>query len=158
MDMAGGPKDELKGLEIEKVLREYDQALTIGHHTDTIIHEVTAIVWGANTLLLGFILEVPCNPKEQILVVVAAFVGIFISVYVPWVHHWTKKSQSVAYDVSKQIETDISLTHRLHTRIAEIYPKWKPGLKAVWVLTGVFILAWGCVLWHAFACLSRNES
>lgn len=152
------PNDELKNnIEIEKVLHEYDQALAIGHHTDTIIHEVTAIVWGANTLLLGFILEVPCKPKGQILVIVAAIVGVFMSAYVPWIHHWAKKSQGVAYEVSRQIETDISLTHRLHTRISEIYPKWKPGLKAVWVLTGIFVLAWVGVLWHAFACLCRND-
>jgi hypothetical protein len=157
MDGSDGPKVELKnGMEIEKALCEYDQALEVGHHTDTIIHEVTAIVWGANTLLLGFILEVPCKPKSQILVIVAAVVGVFMSVYVPWVHHWTKKSQRIAYGVCRQIETELSLPHRLHTTINEIYPKWRPGLKAVWLLTVVFVLAWVGVLCNAFACLCRD--
>src|SRR5882724_771642 len=124
MDESNGSENESKNdLEIEKALRQYDQALQIGHHTDTIIHEVTAIVWGANTLLLGFILEVPCMREEQILVIVAAIVGVFMSVYVPCVHHWTKKSQGVAYRVSRKIEIDLSLPYRLHTGIAEIYPR-----------------------------------
>jgi hypothetical protein len=49
----------------EKLLHEYDQALQIAQHSDTIIYGVTAIVWGANTLLLGFILEVPCEFKSK---------------------------------------------------------------------------------------------
>ena len=49
MDESNGSENESKNdLEIEKALRQYDQALQIGHHTDIIIHEVTAIVWGAN--------------------------------------------------------------------------------------------------------------
>lgn len=158
MDGSDGPKVELKnGIEIEKALCEYDQALEIGHHTDTIIHEVTAIVWGANTLLLGFILEVPCHSKNQSLVIVSSVVGIFMSVYVPWVHHWTKKSQGIAYGVCRQIESELALTHRLHTAINQIYPNWRPGLKAVWLLTVVFVLAWVGVIGRAFVCLCHND-
>jgi hypothetical protein len=50
---------------LDKAMHEYEQAGEIARHTDNIIHEVTAIVWGANTLLLGFILEVPCESKNQ---------------------------------------------------------------------------------------------
>ena len=143
---------------IEGRLCEYEQAQAVGHHTDNIIHEVTSIVWGANTLLLGFILEVPCESKNQKLVIVASLVGIFMSAYVPWVHHLTKKAQRVAFDVCRQIESGPLLPHRLHTKIHEVYPHWKPGLKAVWVLTGIFIGAWIYVFYHARGCLCSSPT
>ena len=70
----------------EKLFHEYDQALQIAQHSDTIIYEVTAIVWGASTLLLGFILEVPCESSNQNLVMLSAVVGFCLSAYVPVVY------------------------------------------------------------------------
>lgn len=66
---------------IEKLLAEYERAQEVGHHTDTIIHEVTAIVWGADTLLMGFILEVSCESNNQLLVIVTAIIGILMSMF-----------------------------------------------------------------------------
>lgn len=88
----------------ERVLSEYTQALEVAMHTDVVIHEVAAIVWGANTLLFGFILEVPCKPENQWLVLVASVLGIFMSAYVPWVQWLTKKGQTIAYEVCREIE------------------------------------------------------
>jgi hypothetical protein len=44
--------EENEKVSEENLRCEYDQALEIAHHSDGIIHEVTAVVWGANTLLL----------------------------------------------------------------------------------------------------------
>lgn len=137
------------------MLAEYERAQEIGHHTDTVIHEITAIVWGANTLLLGFILEVNCDSDNQKLVVAAAVIGFLMSVYVPLVMHWTKKSQRIAYATCRQIEDELPLAHRLNNRIHEEYPKWRPGQVAVWVLTVFFVIAWICVVVHACSCLHR---
>src|SRR5438552_4158895 len=155
MDESSGAEESKNDLEIEKALREYNQALEIGHHADTLIHEVTAIVWGANTLLLGFILEVPCESKNQILVIVAAIVGTLLTFYVPVHHHLTKIIQKrIAYPVARKIERYLSLPNKLHAQINAAYPNWRPGLIAVWILTGAFVLAWVGVIWHACACLS----
>lgn len=150
----GESETESNNRHVEILLAEYGQAQEVGHHTDTIIHEVTAIVWGANTLLLGFILEVPCESNNQKLVIVGSIVGILMSAYVPWVHHLTKKGQRVAYDVCRNIEDSLSLPHRLHTRIHREYPRWKPGLVAVWVLTVSFVVGWIYVISRSWKCLS----
>jgi hypothetical protein len=142
---------------IEILLAEYERGQEIGHHTDGIIHEVTSIVWGANTLLLGFILEVSCDSTNQILVIVSAVVGILMSAYVPWVHHLTKRIQRIAYDVCRKIEDEAPLPHRLNILINADYPKWKPGLVAVWVLTAVFVAAWLGVIVHAGICLCHSK-
>lgn len=149
---AGSLADSTSEVAIDKTLAEYERAQEIALHTDVVIHEVAAIVWGANTLLLGFILEVRCAPENQWLVIVAAVVGIFMSLYVPLVQYLTKKGQQVAYAICRDIERDSGLTHQLHTRIHEIYPK-KRGQAAVWVLTGIFIGAWCWNIHHAWACL-----
>jgi hypothetical protein len=157
MDRSNGSENESKnGLEIEKALREYDHALEIAHHNDNIIHEVTAIVWGANTLLLGFILEVPCDSKNQRLVIVASIVGVFMSLYVPWINNLKKKNLHFAYRICRQIEDELSLPHRLNNSIHATYPKGEPGFKAVTALTIIFVVAWVGVIWHACACLSRG--
>jgi len=85
---------------------------------------VTAIVWGANTLLLGFILEVSCDSKNQVLVIVAASVGILLTAYVPVHHHLTKIIQKrIAYPVARKIESELSLPNKLHAQINAAYPK-----------------------------------
>jgi hypothetical protein len=139
--------------QVQKLLAEYNQAQEVGHHTDGIIHEVTSIVWGANTLLLGFILEVDCKSDNQILVIVASVVGLLMSVYVPWVHSLTKRNQRTAYKVCRQIEDELQLPHKLHSQINETYPHWRPGLWAVGVLTFVFVVAWLFVIVHAILCI-----
>jgi hypothetical protein len=136
----------------ENIRAEYTQAQELAMHTDVIIHEVAAIVWGANTLLFGFILEVPCTPNNQRLVIIGSVLGIFLSVYVPWVQWLTKKGQNIAYSVCREIEGELALSHRLHTRIYQIYPK-KRGQAAIWLLTLLFVGGWGWVIHHAWACL-----
>src|SRR5690349_10357106 len=94
---------------VEKALAEYQQAQDVGHHTDTVIHEITAIVWGASTLLLGFVLEVDCASGNQWLVIVASIIGFVMSAYVTLVMRWTKRSQRVAYKVCREIEDELPL-------------------------------------------------
>ena len=142
---------------LDVLLHQYDHALHVAQFADTSSWEVASIIWGANTLILGFILEVRCAPENQWLVMVAAVVGIFMSLYVPFVQYLTKKGQSVAYAICRDIERESALTHRLHTRINEIYPK-KRGQAAIWVLTGIFIGAWCWNIHHAWACLHYRAS
>jgi hypothetical protein len=141
------------GLRVEKMLAEYERAQESGLHIDTIIHEITAIVWGANTLLLGFTLEVKCKSDNQKLVLLAAFIGILMSIYVQFNVWLGKKAQKVAYSICREIEDELPLTHRLASRIKENYPQWKPGQVAFVVLTIVFCVGWFCVFLHALACL-----
>jgi hypothetical protein len=148
--------DELNETEIQIRLAEYERSQEVGHHTDTIIHEVTAIVWGANTLLLGFILEVPCEPNRQVPVIVASLIGIAMSAYVPWVHSLTKRIQRIAYRICRTIEDEVPLPHRLNNEIHADYPSWKPGLAAVWFLTILFVGAWLAILIRSGVCLCRG--
>lgn len=142
----------------EKLFHEYEQALQIAQHADTMIYEVTAIVWGADTLLLGFALEVPCDSPNQKLVIASAIVGLVLSLYVPVVHWLTKIGQKIAQDASEAIEANLGLTHNIHTRIRKVYPTWRPGKKAMSFLTAVFIAVWGYVMYSAWYCYGEGSS
>lgn len=148
--------EEMNEAMTQKMLAEYEQAQSVAQHDDAVFHEVAAIAWGANTLLLGFILEVGCDSSNQRLVIAAAVVGLFISGYVPLVMHLVKIGQLIAFSVCRDIEDQLHLPHRLNTRIHEKYPlKW--GQRAVWSITVVFVLAWLCVIANATYCLSHSN-
>jgi len=147
-----------ENVKVEKMLAEYERAQDAAHHTDTVIHEITAIVWGANTLLLGFILEVNCDSGNQKLVLAATVLGFLMSAYVPWIVYWTKKGQRIAYAICRAIEDELPLAHRLNNQIHHEYAKWKPGQVAVWVLTIFFFAAWVYVGMHAWSCLHPCRS
>jgi hypothetical protein len=140
-----------------KMLAEYEQAQSTGHHSDAVFHEVAAVAWGANALLLGFILEVPCSSENQRLVIVAAAIGLLISGFVPLVLHLTKIGQAIAYSVCREIENELQLPHRLNNRIHDRYPP-KRGQHAVWVITASFVLAWLSVIGNASYCTSRAKT
>jgi hypothetical protein len=84
---------------------------------------VAAIVWGADTLLLGFILEVPCESKNQSLAIVAAIVGVCMSLYVLRIHRLGKINQNTAYGIAQKIERELSFPHQLNNKIRENYPQ-----------------------------------
>jgi hypothetical protein len=136
-----------------KLLAEYERAQEIGLHSDAILYEVTAIIWGANTLLLGFILEVPCDSDNQKLIIAVAVLGIFMTLYVPYINWLIKKGQDLAYQICRDIEPKLVLPNRLHNRIHDGYPRWKPGRVALGVLTLSFIGVWIYVLVHALRCI-----
>lgn len=146
-----------EAVEREKLFHEYDQALEIGHHGDTVLYEVTAIVWGANTLLLGFILEVPCESSNQRLVLLSAIVGFFLSAYVPLVYRLIKSGQRIAFSKSAEIEADLGLKHKIHTEIRARYPKWHPGEIAMWLLSALFLIGWLYVCVNSWNCLDQNH-
>jgi hypothetical protein len=150
--------EENENVSEENLRCEYDQALGIAHHSDGIIHEVTAVVWGANTLLLGFILEVPCESDNQKLVVVASVVGLLMSLYVPLVHILAKRGQRIAYATCREIEKELPFRYKLHTAIHAVYPKRRPGWIAILALSVVFVCAWAYVVHHAASCLQKQPS
>lgn len=143
----------------EKLLAEYERAQEVALHTDGIVHEITSIAWAANTLLLGFILEVDCKSSNQFLVIVAAIVGIVMTCYVPFSLDHIKKIQHIAYRICRKIESDkeLLLSHKLHTTIDEEYSKSQPGQRAVAIVNVVFVFAWLGVIAHAVMCLCHNR-
>lgn len=130
----------------------YEKAQETAHHSDIVAYEVAAIVWSAETLLLGFVLEVPPDKHQQSLVIVASVLAILLAMYVPFVMRLTKIGQHKAFDICREIESKIHPDLRLHSRIAEVYPK-RRGQLAVYSLTVIFVVVWAYVLHKAVNCV-----
>jgi hypothetical protein len=134
---------ELTDQEVEARLAEYERAQEVALHTDGIVHEITSIVWAANTLLLGFSLDVGCDSK-QMLVIFASVAAIVMTLYAPFSIQHIKVIQGLAYGVCREIEKikkdeKLILPNQLHTKIDDAHSKSKPGQKAVWIVNVVFI-------------------
>lgn len=149
MDSASDSSEQERRQEL--LLSEYDHALEIGKHSDAVFHEVAAIAWGANTLLLGFILEVSCDSPNQALVILAAVVGLFVTAYVPIVMYLTKIGQKVAYEACREIENELQLPHRINNKIYERYPR-NSGQVITSIITIIFVVVWVLVIVHADNC------
>jgi hypothetical protein len=132
----------------------YERAQENALHADVIAYEVAAIVWSANVLLLGFVLEVPLTPARQKPVFAAALVSLFFSVYVPYVMRLTKIGQRLAREICRDIEEKEHLPEwlRFHTRVHAIY-RPRRGEFAVYAITAVFVLLWFYVGIRALACI-----
>ncbi|MGC2467130.1 MAG: hypothetical protein WA517_18200 [Candidatus Acidiferrum sp.] len=146
----------------QKDLREwtkvvYERAQEDAFHSDSVAYEVAAIVWSANILLLGFVLEVPLTPRRQSLVLVAAVVSAVFTAYVPYVLYLTKIGQGVAQGLCRQIEVRENLPDwlQLHNKIDLVYKK-KRGQMAVYLVTIVFLALWVFVGLRAFAVVFRD--
>jgi len=126
----------------------YERAQETIHHGDDVLYEVAAVVWSANTLLLGFILEVPLVPGRQRLVIWAAAIGFFMTLYVPYVVRLAKKGAREAQTWTLEIEKYLPEWLRLYDRIDRIYKK-RMGQYAMWFLTAIFVCIWLYVLLHA---------
>jgi len=60
------------------VLAAYEFARDNRNHGDATLWEMTAIVWGAQTLLLGFILEAMSKRSVQLLIVFIGVLGLVL--------------------------------------------------------------------------------
>jgi len=130
----------------------YERAQEVAHHSDVILYEVAAIVWSAEALLLGFVLEVPPTRFQQCLVMAASIVAIFLAAYVPYVMRLVKIGQREAFELCREIEEPLPEPLRLHKRITAKYPR-RYGQVATWFLTTVFVIVWLIVLHRAINCV-----
>jgi len=133
--------------EIEVLLNEYDHAQDVAQHTDAVFWEITAIVWGANTLMLGFVLEAIGNEKAGLLIEITAMLGIVLSEIPFATYHSGKIGQRLAFEICRDIEARLPTGSTLHTKIREKYPKhfiqW-----LVYLVTAVFAISW-CTVGYA---------
>src|SRR5437868_1978529 len=87
----------------DTVFMLYQQAQQSAEHHDTLLWEVTYIIWGSTTLLLGFVLE--AIAQEPVLSMLTAVLSIILS-WMVW--HFTRRFQQyrdLKYKICKEIET-----------------------------------------------------
>src|SRR5205823_2582561 len=138
----------------ERAFRIYEMAQQSAEHSDTLLWEVTYIIWGATTLLLGFVLE--AIKQEPGLALMTALLSIFLSIMVLRFAMLYRRVRNTKYDICKQIEKALEMKWQHHT----VTTGYSPGEQTTWywIAALVFISGWlcvaarGCYLLYVYHC------
>jgi len=140
---------------LDRDLSIYERALETVHHSDTLLWELIAIIWGANTLLLGFILEVTSRGALPIVILVS-FVGMLLTGFAALICWVAKKIKEPSFKMCREIEARFPPNRRLHTEIHGDYPRGI-GRIGVYAISGVFEVAWICVIIYSLELMYPNK-
>ncbi len=139
---------------LDILLSGLDHAHRTFEHSDAVFWEITAIMWGSSTLILGFVLE--ADPvKVRPLIVAAAVVGALLSLVVLVTFYSIKVGQDLAVKTYLNLEARLEQMARialpgdppiqpLHRMIRESYPR-RFIRKLIWTVTIVFLVVWATV-------------
>ncbi|SRR5260221_12609634 len=128
-----------------KLLAAYQVAHENAHHHDLIIWEAAAIIWSANALLMGFVLEAvsSAEPRVHVLIAVSSIVGIGMTAFLLLCFPRMKRNQKISWEVCQKIEKELGLEFKVHTLIHEDYGQAKIRMRPLYyVLSILFIVAW----------------
>jgi len=132
---------------VEKLLAAYQVAHENAHHHDAIIWEAAAIIWSANALLMGFVLEALSSTRllVQVLVAVSSLLGVAMTWFLRSSFPRMKQNQQISWDICQKIERKLEMEFKVHSSIDEDYQSkgQKTRMQDLFrKLTTVFIIVW----------------
>ncbi len=137
----------------ENMRAEYAAAQASAEHFHSVSWTIKSILWTGNLALFGFALDQLAKPADlscatRLLIATAAVMGI-VTAFIACA--WSRqcgRAIKYKYDLCKQLEPRLGMTH--HTRVegTSKEPVWTTGLgrDLTYVMTGVLVAAWGFVL------------
>jgi len=124
----------------------YESSLESARHSDILMWQVTAIIWGANILLLGFVSEaIEKQPSSRSITIGLSVLGIVLTLFVAHFFRIAKIGQGIAYETCRRIEEHFAKDDlRLCTNIHYVYDRavWPKAKHCVWFITVLFVLLW----------------
>ena len=136
-------------LDLHKFWSVYERAQDAAFHSDEVMWQITAIIWGANTVLLGFVLDA-MHTRSVLALIVSSVVGMVLTAFVARVCAVAKVAKSVGFEICRTIEkhSDFPEHLRLHTRIDKRYPRgfgrrWVYGISITFGLLWLGVLIFG---------------
>lgn len=141
-------KQNQKDIKFEILLAEYEFARENRIQGDATAWEVTAIIWGGQTLLLGFVLEAISQPPAKLLIVGAGILGILMSRF----NHVIMRTRTeVCREMNKvcmEIEDRVPMLVKTQNRLDNKYPS---GIQSRWfkILNWAFVPLWVLVIIQA---------
>jgi hypothetical protein len=147
----------LDGSDRDSALHEYTFAYENRNQADASAWEMTAIMWGAQTLLLGFVLEAIGDRPAQPLIVFLVPLGIMLSYFSYVVMRARRIVCLEMIRICCEIEDSVPMVVKPQSRLNKVYPAKKLQtfpfwiinlmLSAIWILVGLRALALYCHHW-----------
>ena len=130
----------------EKALAAYQVAHENAHHADTIIWEAAAIIWSANALLMGFVIEAVSSAKLRVhvLIAVISILGIGMTVFLLKSFRRFKENQRISWVICQRIEQELGMEFKVHSEIHKNYAQDdRVRMRTLYkILSILFILSW----------------
>jgi hypothetical protein len=141
----------------DALLAAYEFARENGTQADSMAWEMTAIIWGGQTLLLGFVLEAIGNSIAQPLIVLMCILGVFLALF----NRATMRTRTFVartmVETCRKIEVAVSMSIRPQEKLDSQYPAKRQSVwfdrvnytfMVIWILVGLFTL--GLLCWEFF--------
>ena len=128
------------------LVAEYEFARDNRSTADATAWEMTAIVWGGQTLLLGFILEAISNRDVQLLIALVGVLGLVLCRFNHVVVHTRNIVCNRMNKICREIENSTAeMLHKPQNRLDDVYP---PGVQTLWfnIVNWLFVVAWLAVI------------
>jgi hypothetical protein len=138
------------------LVAEYEFARDNRSSADATAWEMTAIVWGAQTLLLGFVLEALSNRDVQVLIIFLGVLGIAMSGFNFVVMRARNKVCKAMVKICSAIEDEPGIEFKPQHQIDIVY-KPKRQTWAFGIVNALFVPMWLWVIYKA-GCLYFHPS
>jgi hypothetical protein len=143
------------------LILEYEQAQESAEHHDSLMWEVTSIIWGAATLLIGFIVEAICNGNIAVQMVISAtaVLGLVLTWFSYYLIRRNNQRMNELYLVCQRIECKLSLQYSIHCEAKKTAHerKWVGAQKRLYLIISIFFsVVWLLILALSIACAVRG--
>jgi hypothetical protein len=127
--------------DIQSLLVEYQAAQDSAQHHDNQVWTTTGIIWGAELVLIGFVVQSAGDPQLKLPVVAVCILAILMLIYL-WVMALQLNSvKNQKYLRCKEIESLLNLEQHSRLRYAKRSGRIFYGLVMI-----IFIAAWILIL------------
>ena len=125
----------------QALLVEYTAAQNSAQHHDSLVWTTTGMIWSAELVLIGFVIQSIDRPKFIIAIIAAYFLAITLLVYLWKTMNSFRQIRNQKYDRCKEIEKEFGLTQHTNLRF-----KKGVGKRFFNFVMCVFIFAWSTIL------------
>jgi len=144
--MAEEQGNEVKSDQDQNLRDAYLFARETRDHADTLLWEVGAIVWGGETLLLGFVLEaIDGNKRALVLIVIVALIGMLMAYFNDQIMSKRSLVCSEMIKIMAGIENQLTMPVKPQQRLSEVYPAGSQRRWSEW-LNLSFVAGWVIVI------------
>jgi len=120
-------------------IEEYKAAQDSAQHHDDLLWKATALIWGGNFVLLGFVENALRTCPHRLVIPLTCILGLVFTVAGRKVVYLYNSLNNVKYKRCKEIEANFGMKQHLMTENS--YPKHAMKRLYDWV-SGLILLAW----------------
>ena len=150
--------DEINSARQDRLLAAYEFAREERDCADVLLWEVAAIIWGGQTLLLGFALEA-VSVKDRapaVIVVLVGVVGIVMAVINDLIMRTRSGVCHAMVDLMQDLETKLNMEIKPQHILTEGYKALRQRI-CFWILNYFFALAWVIFIFFVLCTFAHNE-